>query len=462
MLRLKTVLKRLFWLLVLALAGLAGWLYFAPPEMIRVGANYAAKMVCSNVFLAGRDAGEVLERDVQAPGHPILRLVRVNVDESEGTVRAGLFGLFGKGLAVHRSGTGCATVADGDLAAAQNGVSVADPAVTNGDGLWPDGERVDPPSNQAVVDILERERNEAPGTRAIIVVHDGRIIAETYGDGFSADTPLLGWSMTKTVTAAIIGTLVRDGKLALSDSALFEQWKADGRAPITIADLLAMSSSLKWNEGYGTVSDVTRMLYLEPDMVATGRSQPIEGEPGAGFEYSSGTSVMLSRIWQAALGDPEKAFAYPRRAVFGPLGMTSAVLETDARGTFVGSSYLYATARDWARFGQFLLQDGKWNGRLILPPGYVKMMGEPAAASDGRYGKGHIWLRGPSAGTPEGEHPDAGFDLPKDALWMLGHDGQTVTIIPSSRLVVVRLGLTPSKLGYKPQGMIEALVKAVK
>lgn len=455
------MLKKLLWIIVLALAGLTGWLYFAPPEMIRVGVNYAAKIVCSNVFLAGRDATDVLERDVQAPGHPILRLVQVEVDESEGTVRAGLFGLFGGGLAVHRSDNGCATVADGDLGAARITAEFADPAVTNGDELWPDGERVDPSSNQAVKDILDRERIESPGTRAIVVVHDGRVIGETYGEGFTADTPLLGWSMTKTVTAAIIGTMVRDGKLALSDDGLFEQWNADGRAAITIADLLAMSSSLAWNEGYGSVSDVTRMLYLDPDMVVTGRSQPIEGAPGAHFRYSSGTSVLLSRIWQGALGDPEKALAYPQRAIFGPLGMTSAVFETDARGTYVGSSYLYATARDWARFGQFLLQEGKWNGRLILPPGYVKMMGEPVAASNGRYGKGHIWLRGPDAGTPEGEDPDAGFDLPGDAMWMRGHDGQTITIIPSRRLVVVRLGLTPSELGYKPQAMVEALVKAV-
>lgn len=455
------MLKKLLWSLVLLLAGLVGWLHFAPPEMIRVGVNYAAKIVCSNVFLAGRDAMDVLERDVQAPGHPILRLVQVEVDESEGTVRAGLFGLFGGGLAVHRSDNGCATVADGDLGAARIKAEFADPAVTNGDELWPDGERVDPSSNQAVMDILDRERIESPGTRAIVVVHDGRIIGETYGEGFTADTPLLGWSMTKTVTAAIIGTMVRDGKLALSDDGLFEQWNADGRAAITIADLLAMSSALAWNEGYGSVSDVTRMLYLDPDMVVTGRSQPIEGAPGDSFNYSSGTSVMLSRIWQAALGDPEKALAYPRRAIFGPLGMTSAVFETDARGTYVGSSYLYATARDWARFGQFLLQEGKWNGRLILPPGYVKMMGEPAAASNGRYGKGHIWLHGPDAGAPESEDPDAAFDLPGDAMWMRGHDGQTITIIPSRRLVVVRLGLTPSELGYRPQAMVEALVKAV-
>lgn len=461
MARVKTILKSLVWLVPLVLVGLAGWLQFAPPELIRVGANYAAKMVCSNVFVAGRDAAEVLEKDVQAPGHPILRLVRVTVDDSEGTVNAGLFGLFGKGLAVARSGTGCATVADGNLKRAREGTGNSNPAVINGDGLWPEGERVDPSSNPSIASILEREQKDAPGTRAIVVVHGGAIVGETYGQGFSADTPLIGWSMTKTVTAAIIGTLVRDRKLSLSDSGLFEEWQADGRSEITIANLLAMSSALSWNEGYGTVSDVTRMLYLEPDMVITGRSQPIDAQPGSVFGYSSGTSVMLSRVWQGVVGEQDRALAYPRKALFGPLGMASAVLETDARGTFVGSSYLYATAHDWARFGQFLLQDGKWNGRLILPPGFVAMMREPVAASNGEYGKGHVWLRGPSAGTPEGEDPDRGYDLPDDTFWMLGHDGQSIAVVPSKQLVVVRLGLTPSELGYKVQGLVQALVKAV-
>jgi CubicO group peptidase (beta-lactamase class C family) len=194
----------------------------------------------------------------------------------------------------------------------------------------------------------------------------------------------------------------------------------------------------------------TRMLYLEPDMAAFAAAKPLADEVGKAFSYSSGTTVMLSRLWQDAAGDPEQALAWPREALFGPLGMTSAVMETDARGTFVGSSYMYATARDWARFGQFLLQDGIWNSVELLPPGFAAWMREPAPASNSEYGRGQVW-----------QDPDAGFDLPADAFWLLGHDGQSIAIAPSKRLVVVRLGLTPSKLGYKPQGMLEALAKAV-
>lgn len=327
------------------------------------------------------------------------------------------------------------------------------------EGLWPEGETVQTSQDPTVAAILDDPAMTGPGMRAVVVVQNGRIVAERYGEGFSDTTPLLGWSMTKTVTAAIIGTLVRDGKLALDATALFEPWKADNRNAITLADLMSMSSGLEFNEDYGDVTDVTRMLYLEPDMASFAAAKPLAQEVGRTFSYSSGTTVMLSRIWQNAAGTD--ALVWPRRELFDAIGMRSAVLEADARGTFVGSSYLYATGRDWARFGQLLLQDGLWNGRTILPAGYAQMMRTPSAAAPNEYTQGQMWLNGPSAGTPDGEDPDAGFDLPADAVWALGHDGQSMAVIPSRQMVVVRLGLTPSKLGYKSQAMVQALVKAL-
>ena len=309
--------------------------------------------------------------------------------------------------------------------------------------------------------ILDDRDMTGPGMRAVVVVKNGRIVGERYGEGFSAETPLLGWSMTKTVTAAIIGTIVGEGRLALDQKGLFEDWKADGRAEVALADLMSMSSGLEFNEDYGDVTDVTRMLYLEPDMAGFAASKKLAHPVGETFSYSSGTTVMLSRIWQSAVGDPVEALAWPRDKLFGPVGMRSAVLEADARGTFVGSSYMYATARDWARFGQLLLQDGVWEGQPVLPEGWVAMMREPSQAAPQSYTKGQMWLNGPSADTPEGEDPDAGFDLPDDAVWALGHDGQSMAVIPSRQLVVVRLGLTPSKLGYKSQRLVEALAKAL-
>ena len=449
-------------LLLALVSGLAAWLTAAPPALIRVATSYSAKIVCSNVFLAGRDAQAVLQDDVQAPGHPILKFVKVAVDESEGTARAGLFGLFGGGLARHAAGAGCASVPDGDLAAAAFAGKTSDRA-GQAAALWPEGETVAPSQDPAIAAILDDPALTGPGMRAVVVVKNGRIIGERYGAGFSAETRLLGWSMTKTVNAALLGTVAAKGAIAPENTGLLAEWAGDGRKDIALADLMSMSSGLAFNEDYGTVTDVTRMLYLEPDMAAFAASQPSEAAPGKKFNYSSGTAVILSRLWQKALGD--KALGWPQAALFGPLGMTSAVLEPDARGTYTGSSYLYATAHDWVRFGQFVLQNGAWNGQAIVSPQWAAMMAEPSAVSDIGYGpqytKGQMWLNGPSAGSPEGEDPDKGFDLPADTRWALGHDGQSMAIIPSKGLVVLRMGLTPSRLGYKSQKLVQALLKTV-
>ena len=449
------------WLLavvIFTVAAAAGWAYQSPPELFKVGAGYSAKIVCSSVFVAGRDPDEVLRIDVQAPGHWLLGYIGIDVDRDAKTVKAGVFGIFGKGMAVARDGFGCTSVPDEKVDALLP-VPAPEAAPAPSNALWPEGNSVQPSQDPAIAAILDDGKLTGPGMRAVVVVQNGRIVGERYAEGFAPGTPLLGWSMTKSVTAAITGTLVKDGKLALDQKQLFEPWKADDRAAISIADLMAMSSGLAFNEDYGDVTDVTRMLYLEPDMAGFAAGKPLVHPVGDTFNYSSGTSLTLSRLWQNAAG-PE-ALSYPRRALFTPIGMTSAVMEPDAHGTFVGSSYLYATPRDWARFGQFMLQDGVWNGKEILPPGFVAWMHEEAPASKGQYGRGQVWLYGPEGDTPPGEDPDTGFDLPGDTYWFEGHDGQSVAVIPSKKLVVVRMGLTPFKLAYKPQGLVSALAKAV-
>jgi CubicO group peptidase (beta-lactamase class C family) len=444
------ILKGLLLLVVLVAAGIAGWLYFAPPALIRVGTAYSAKIVCSNHFLAGRDADAVLALDVQAPGHPLLKYIHVDVDEEARSVSAKLLGLFGEGRAVHREGAGCATVPAGTQLGALPAVEAAGQA--NAEALWPIGERVAASQDPALAALLDDAALTGPGMRAVVVAHNGRIVGERYGEGFGPETPLLGWSMTKTVTTAIIATLVGEGRLSLDQDGLFEEWDVDERGTITIADLLSMSSGLEFNEDYGDVTDVTRMLYLQPDMAAFAADKPLTSPIGETFSYSSGTTLLLSRIWQNAFDDPAEALAFPRKAIFGPIGMTSAVLEADSSGTFVGSSYLYATARDWARFGLFLLDDGRWQARQILPEGFVSWMREEAPASNGEYGRGHLWLKG-SNGGGEASTPA----LPGDTFWLRGHDGQTVAVVPSRGLVVVRLGLTPSKLGHRPEPLVAAL-----
>ena len=252
--------------------------------------------------------------------------------------------------------------------------------------------------------------------RAIVVVHGGRIVGETYGEGFTASTPLQGWSMTKTVNAALVGMAIKDGKLSLDRKGLFPQWARDARAGISVADLMAMSSGLEWNEDQGIVTDPGRMEFLVRDAAAFARDKALVAAPGTKFHYGSGSSVLLARLWQNAMG--AEARAYPQERLFNPLGMTSAVLESDPSGTFLGEGFLYANAHDWARFGEFLRLGGVWNDEQLLPPGFVDYMRSPAPASDeGRgpvYGRGQVWLA-----------PGQGFNLPADTFMLQG------SLIPS-------------------------------
>ncbi|OWV90275.1 6-aminohexanoate hydrolase [Rhizobium sp. R635] len=446
------ILKAFALLLVLLVIAGAGWLFVRPPELLRVGDGYAAKIVCSNVFIAGRDADDVLQDDVQAPGNPLLRLMRVSVDRDNDRVTARFMGLFAPSYALYRSGLGCTSVPDGDFEAAAHAVPFDAPArMQASDAVWPEGEGAGDQPDGKIAALLADAKLAGPAMRAIVAVRDGRIVAEAYGPGFSAKTPLIGWSMTKTVNAAILGRLMLDGKISFDDDHLLAQWKDDARGNIKVSDLLGMESGLAFNEDYGDVADVTRMLYLDPDMVSLPANAPMEAAPGKRFRYSSGTAVLLSRIWMDRVGNAQAAFAYPHDALFAPLGMTSAVFELDARGTFAGSSYLYATAHDWARFGQFLLQDGVWNGRRLLPEGFVGAMRTPTAASNGRYTQGQAWLA-PGGGS------SAAFGLPEDTFWLSGHDGQSMAIVPSANLVIVRLGLTPSWLDYQPQPLLKAIL----
>ena len=445
------ILKWLLVVIVVLIVGMGAWLAVAPPDLIRVGTNYAAKIVCSNVFLAGRDADVVLADDVQAPGHPILRFVSVDVDRQARQVEATLLGFVAPATVVARPGFGCTALQDrgADIQTALEDPNAGDRPASD----LPT--RIDP----AVQAVVEDDTLTGPGVRAVVVLRNGVVVAEHYAEGFDAETPLLGWSMAKTITAALIGRMEQDGLINRNDENLFAEWEGDARTKIKVSDLLGMASDLDWNEGYGNVSDVTRMLFLTGDIGAFASNVELQTPDGSNigkaFNYSSGTSVVLSRYWQNALG--ADAEAYPDDALFDPLGMDSAIMEMDETGTFVGGSFTYATARDWARFGQFLLQKGVWRGEQLLPFGYVHWMMERHPASNGVYARGHIWRKPP--GLRDGEPAPAELN---ETVWLGGHDGQSVAIMDDARLVVVRLGLTPSKLGYSPAPLAVAVRKAAR
>ncbi|MBI1182085.1 MAG: serine hydrolase [Alphaproteobacteria bacterium] len=284
--------------------------------------------------------------------------------------------------------------------------------------------------------------DDLPGTRAVLIVHHGRLVTERYADGFGPDRKFLSQSMAKTVLAALVGVLAGDGRLSLDAPAPVPAWRErdDPRHAITLRDLLQMRGGLNFDEAYFNpfTSDVLPMLFgrHRDDMAAFAAERGLAAAPGTRWSYSSGTANIVSGIVRDTVGGSRAAYlAFMRRALFGPIGMKSAEPEFDRAGTFVASSWLHATARDWARFGLLLLRGGIWNGRLVLPEGWVDFMRTPTAASHGAYGA-LTWLNGPEGG------PRRYPGLPADVFMALGHGGQVILMVPSRDLVIVRLGRT--------------------
>ncbi|MFN3231888.1 MAG: serine hydrolase domain-containing protein [Alphaproteobacteria bacterium] len=312
---------------------------------------------------------------------------------------------------------------------------------------WP-GQGVDESALRALVDHAFNEpvSEDLPGTRAAIVVHRGRIVAERYAEGFSAEQLFLSQSVAKTVLGAVVGLTVRDGLLALDQPAPVAAWQDadDPRAGISINNLMQMSDGLDFVEDYFNPfrSDVLPMLFGEhrKDMAAYVASRPLEHDPGTYWSYSSGTTNLLSSIVRDVVGGMQNAYAdYLERELFAPIGMTTAEPEFDGSGTWVGSSWLHATARDWARFGLFMLRGGIWEGRQILPEGWVDYMRTPLAHEPrGIYG-GQTWLNAGPVDDPAARRIEA---LPADTFMATGHRGQYLIMVPSKDLVIVRLGRT--------------------
>ncbi|UPK40555.1 beta-lactamase family protein [Bradyrhizobium sp. 186] len=442
--------KFLLAILLLGILGLSGLLAFVRPELLPLASAYAAKTVCSNVFVAKRDADAAIRTDVQFAEHLVVKLMKIDIDTANRRVEAALFGLFGKRYAAYAEGRGCTLVSKDEIPARAAAPSLL--PLPMPEALWPIGETAQLSDDRRLWAALNDPVLQGPGMRAIVVVHDGRIVGETYGEGFNASTPLLGWSMTKTVNAALVGMAIKDGKLSLDQKGLFPQWSGDARADISVADLMAMSSGLEFNEDEGLINDAARLEFLVRDAAAFARDKALVAAPGTTFHYGSGSSVLLARIWQNAIGPAAQAF--PQERLFKPLGMTSAVLESDPSGTFLGEAFLYANAHDWARFGEFLRLGGEWKGQQLLPAGFVDYMRSPAPASDDGhgpvYGRGQLWLA-----------PGLGFALPADTFMLNGHLRQTITVIPSRKLVILRMGLTREDIGYSNAKLLHAIVAAV-
>ena len=461
--------RRLLFGVTLVLAAGLGYGAYLLSRLAPVGTAYAAKTLCSGVFVAGREPQEVMREDILADNHPLLRLVRPSLDRT-GQLASATFLGFAAREAHYRPGLGC-TIALGEgrdalPAAITAGVLFAAQPAGLGDGLPAGvaGPQVDAVKLQAAVDdaFVEPDPQRLRRTRALLVLHAGRIVAQRYAPGFSADTPMLGWSMTKTVTGALIGVLVKQGRLKLEHSALLPEWRGTGdpRAEITLDQLLRMTSGLRFTEDHGDpLEDVALMLFARPDGAAYAIDKPLEVPPGTRWEYSSGTSNILSRMIRDALGSTHDYLSFPRRALFAPLGMHSAVIEPDASGTLVASSFMYASPLDWAKLGQFLLQDGVWHGQRLLPAGWVAYMATLTPESTRKDFGAHLWVRVPppfnSALRPRPQ-------LPPGTFHAVGHEGQFVSVVPSRQLVVVRLGLSRGAQVWDHEAFLSRLLEALR
>lgn len=295
---------------------------------------------------------------------------------------------------------------------------------------------------------------EMAETRAVLVLKDGRIVAERYAPGYHENTRFISWSMAKTITAVMIGQLVADGRLRLDESVPVPAWQraGDPRGEITLRQLLQMRSGLKHTEAGQPVyeSDEVRMLFLDgrDNMAAYAEAQPLEAEPGRKWEYSSATTVILSDLAARTLiTNPDPAANTPderRRVVrdylhtrlFDPIGMRSMVPEFDAAGTLIGGSLIHGSARDWAKFGEFLRNKGAVKGAQLVPSGWIEFMVKPSPRNPG-YGA-QVWLNRPQVDDGSVQWPGA----PTSTFSMNGHLGQYVVVAPTLGVTVVRLGKT--------------------
>jgi len=408
-----------------------------------IGAALHAKTLCSGIFLGGLDEERILKEDLDLGP---LAFFRPQVNRTDKTVTSTALGGIIRRTAVYREGLG-ATLAIGcsvkDLRKQQPS-PLPTPPEGQAELFWPTGDAVsiqmvatggDFSALDSVLSEAVSEPEDKPRrTRALVVVYKGLLVGERYAPGITPETPLIGWSMTKSVTSALVGILVKEGKVSVEEAAPVPEWQkpSDPRGGITLDHLLRMSSGLAYQEVYSNpLSDVCVTLFGSRDAAGYVANRPLEADPGTHWHYATGTSVLISRIIRDAVGgDLYDYWSFPRRALFDKIGMRTAVLEPDPSGTFLGGSFMYACARDWARFGMLYLQDGVWEGERILPEGWVDYS-RTVSPHSRKYGA-HFWLNEIGEdGRIATEYRAAGFQ------------GQCVVICPEKEAVIVRLGMTP-------------------
>lgn len=447
--------------LLAVVAALTAW--FVPPQLrfLSAACAHAAKVAASACFVGQRSLDDVRREELAR-----FAMLSITLDEANRSATATAFVIV-QATARVREGLGATLVHEPSrpLVPDRLGQPIAAAAV---DAPWPEGEALDAsaltPSQRArLARVIDAAFADAPDagparTRAVVVAWRGRLVAERLAQGFAPDVPQHGWSMSKTVLATLFGVLARQGRVDLQARAPLAAWRDahDGRETITVDQLLRMESGLRFVEDYEDPdSDALRMLFLVDDMAAHAASRAIDVAPDRRWQYSSGTSLILSRLLREIVGEAAIP-GFAREALFRPMGMRSALVEFDGSGTPVLSSYVWASPRDWARLGQLWLQDGVWRGERLLAEGFVAYATTPTPhAPQARFGA-HVWL---NAGDAAGSR--VWPDLPRDVFWAAGFDGQYLVVIPSHQLVVVRLGQTPDRRSFDLSALVAGAIAAV-
>ncbi|MFK7741036.1 MAG: serine hydrolase domain-containing protein [Planctomycetota bacterium] len=463
-------------LLATALLGLGAAARAQQPsqEMAQVVAAYAAKITASARFVSNRTMASVRAQELQpatALEKLVMPLLKVEVDEEtrQVTCKVGA----ASATAIYREGLGCVLLHEQVDIEDLQAMRPANIAMPSAEQAWPLGEQLDDSSRaktgiasdqvQAALDraFAEAHDNRSVHTRAIVVLHKGELVAERYAEGFDRDMPLPGWSMSKTLTAALCGLRAGDGEFDADSQPRVPGWgggprsarrgRPDPRGRIRNGHLLTMTAGLRWNESYEDPnSDVLRMLFASADHAAAYARQPSATPPGDRFAYASGATNLLCRVLRSGYDEDEEYWALPHR-LFAALGMRTATLETDPIGTFVGSSYGYASARDWARLGMLYCNGGTFAGQRILSEEWLQSSTTPHDASNGQYGY-QLWLNRDPDGK-DGEAQPSWPELPEDLMRMDGHEGQYVVMSPAAELVIVRLGCTKQG-GFDIRGLV--------
>ncbi len=425
------LLKRLLLVLFLAFIGIVIYNY----PRLNIISGYSAKNMASSVFIAGRTPDFT---DANDNNFSPVNIAKDEVNFEEQYATASVYG-FMKRKAIYRDGLGCVLINDDFDVNAPYLKPVRNQQVA--DSLpYPYGTLAQKDTVFAAIDYNKLTAavadaftdNHIKKTRAVLVFYGDYLIAEKYAEGYNKDSKFLGWSMTKSVLATLYGVLQHQGKLSVDETAPIAKWQDDSRKNITLHNLLQMNSGLEWDEDYNTISDVTKMLFLAEDMTQIQAEKPAEYAPNQHWNYSSGTTNLLSGILRKQFKTHQEYLNFPYKALIDRIGMHSMILEADMAGNYVGSSYSWATARDWAKFGLLYLHEGNWNGDQVFAKEWVDYITTPAPNSGGQYGA-HFWLnKGPQNHMPL---------VPNDAFMANGYQGQRITIIPSKNLVIVRFGL---------------------